>query len=383
MGHTLDWKNSGDPRDLVHIAVQALVEGHLVALPAETAYHVFASGLRPDAVEKLVGLSQHQRARRPCIFLRSPQEARDYSPSLSRVATRMVYRGWPGPLVLELGADQDESLSSSLPQTVRSQLLLEGKYLPQRVAAHDAIVQAMRLMPGPLVAASMVDPQGNPICSGEDASRAAADAVAVVINDGPTHYGGFASTVRIDGNTCQMIAPGVIEFEALQRMSQFMVLLVCTGNTCRSPMAEVILRDLLAKRFPHLFSGPWPPATIASAGLSAFPGGPAASEAISVMKKRGMNLSNHQSHSITERTLRQADLILAMTGSHRSAIIERMPELSCKVHLISGGNNDVSDPFGGDESGYELCADELTQYLHSWLNLFEESWFPAWQGDVN
>ncbi len=383
MGHTLDWKNSGDPRDLVHIAVQALVEGHLVALPAETAYHVFASGLRPEAVAKLVALSQHQQARQPCIFLRSPQEALDYSPTLSRVASRMVYRGWPGPLVLELGADQDESLSSSLPQTVRSQLLIDGKYLPQRVAAHDAIVQAMRLMPGPLVAAPMVDPQGKAICTGEQAARAAGDAVAVVINDGPTHYGGFASTVRIDGNICRLTAAGVIEFEALQRMSQFTVLLVCTGNTCRSPMAEAILRDLLTRRFPELFAGALPPATIASAGLSAFPGGPAASEAISVLKKRGLNLANHQSHSITERTLRQADLILAMTSSHRSAILERMPELSSKVHLISGGNSDVSDPFGGDEAGYEVCADELTQYLHSWLNMFEESWFPAWQLEVN
>src|SRR5690606_10785385 len=105
--------------------------------------------------------------------------------------------------------------------------------------------------------------------------------------------------------------------------------------------------------------------------------------AVSVMKKRGLNLHNHQSHSITERSLRQADLILAMTGSHRSAIVERIPELSSKVHLISGGNSDVSDPFGGDESGYEVCADELTQYLRTWLNMFEESWFPDWQGEVN
>lgn len=383
MGHTLDWKNSGDPRDLVHIAVQALVEGRLVALPAETAYHVFASGLRPDAVEKLAALAQAQQTRRPCIFLRSPQEALDYSPTLSRVASRMVYRGWPGPLVLELRADQEESLSSSLPEPVRSQLLIDGKYLPQRVAAHEAIVQAMRLMPGPLVAASMIDPQGQAICGGDQAAHAGGDAVAVVINDGPTHYGGFASTVRIDGHACRLIAPGVIESEMLQRMSQLMVLLVCTGNTCRSPMAEAILRDLLTQRFPQLFAGAMPPATIGSAGLSAFPGGPAASEAISVMKKRGLNLHNHQSHSISERTLRQADLILAMTNSHRSAIVERMPELSSKVHLISGGNSDVSDPFGGDESGYEVCADELTQYLGTWLNMFEESWFPDWQGEVN
>ncbi len=379
MAHTLDWKSSGDPRDLVHIVVQALVEGRLVALPAETAYHVFASGLRPDAVAQLAELAERQQTRRPCIFLRSQQEALDYSPNLSVVASRMVHRGWPGPLVLELRADDDTSLSSSLPTEVRSQLLVDGKYLPQRVAAHEAIVQAMRLMPGPLAAASMVDPHGNAICSGVEAARMAGDGVVAVINDGATHYGGFASTVRVDGAECRMIAPGVIELEALQRMSQLMVLLVCTGNTCRSPMAETMLRDLLTKRFAGLFSGPYPPATIASAGLSAFPGGPAAAEAMSVMKNRGLSLQNHQSHSITERTLRYADLILAMTHSHRSAILERMPTLSSKVHLLSGDTSDVSDPFGGAASVYEACADEMEQYLQGWLAKIEESWFPNWQ----
>ena len=383
MAHTLDWKSSGDPRDLVHIAVQALVEGRLVALPAETAYHVFASGLRPAAVEQLVKLAERKQTRRPCIFLRSPQEALDYSPELSVVASRMVQRGWPGPLVLELPADADESLSSSLPAQVRGQLLIDGKFLPQRVAAHEAIVQAMRLMPGPLVAASMVDPQGKAICNGLDAARMAGEGVTAVINDGATHYGGFASTVRVDEAQCRLTSPGVIELEALQRMSQFLVLLVCTGNTCRSPMAETILRDLLVKRFPEHFRGPLPPATIGSAGLSAFPGGPASSEAIAVMKKRGLNLQNHQSHSITERSLRQADLILTMTNSHRSAILERMPALSDKVHLISGGKGDLSDPFGGPESLYEACADQIEQFLQTWLGEIEESWFPQWELEVS
>ncbi len=383
MPHTLDWKSSGDPRDLVHIAVQALVEGRLVALPAETAYHVFASGLRPQAVEQLCKLAEQQQTRRPCIFLRSPQEALDYSPSLSVVASRMVQRGWPGPLVLELPADQEQSLASNLPQQVRESLLVDGRFLPQRVAAHEAIVQAMRLMPGPLVAASMVDPQGQAVCDGSDAARRAGPSVSVVINDGKTHYGGFASTVRVDGSACQIVAPGVIEEEAVQRLSQFIVLLVCTGNTCRSPMGETILRDLLSKRFPDLFGEKYPPALIASAGLSAFPGGPAAPEAVSVMKKRGLNLQHHQSHSITERSLRHADLILTMTNSHRSAILERMPDLDSKVRLVSGSANDVSDPYGGSEEGYEACADQMEQYLQNWLGLFEESWFPRWQLEVN
>ncbi len=379
MANTLDWKSSGDPRDLVHIAVQALVEGRLVALPAETAYHVFASGLKPQAVLQLAKLAEARKTRRPCVFLRSPQEALDYSPSLSMVASRLVNRGWPGPLVLELPADEEHSLVGNLPSEVREQLLIDGKYLPQRVAAHEAIVQTMRLLPGPLVAASMVSPDGEAICSGVDASRAAGETVVAVINDGATHYGGFATTVRVDGENCRLTAPGVIDAEAVQRLSQLLILLVCTGNTCRSPMAETMLRHLLTERFPELYRSSFPPATIGSAGLSAFPGGPASPEAVAVMKKRGLNLQNHQSHSITERSLRQADLILTMTRSHRSAILERMPELASKIQLLSGATQDVSDPFGGDESLYEACADQIEGFLKGWLNVIEESWFPRWQ----
>ncbi|MCA9133652.1 MAG: Sua5/YciO/YrdC/YwlC family protein [Planctomycetales bacterium] len=383
MASTLDWKSSEDPRDIVHIAVQALVEGRLVAFPAETAYHVFASGLKPDAVSSLTALAAEHRTRTPCIFLRSPQEALDYSPTLSRVASRLVHRGWPGPLVLELPADGEGSLVGNLPAAVRQQLLVEGRYLPQRVAAHEAIVQAMRLLPGPLVAASMIDPQGQAICCGREAASAAGAAVVAVVDDGRTHYGGFASSVRVDGRLCQVTAPGVVDQEALHRLSQLIVLLVCTGNTCRSPMAETILRDMLTRRYPQLFNGQMPPASILSAGLSAFPGGPASPEAVSVLKKRGLNLSAHQSRSLTERSLKHADLILTMTQSHRTAIVERMPQLSGRVHLLSGGKNDVADPFGGPEAGYAACADQIEGYLQGWLDQMEESWFPQWQNAVD
>ncbi len=383
MPKTLDWKRSDDPRDLVHIAVQAIVEGRLVVLPAETAYHVFASGLNSDAVLQLSQLAEQGKTRAPCIFLRSPQEALDYSPSLSQVANRVVNRGWPGPLVLELPAIEEKSLVHNLPESVRSKLLVEGKYLPQRVAAHEAIVQTMRLLPGPLVAAAMLDADGNAICNGIDAAKSADKNIVAVVNDGTTHHGGFATTIRIDGADCEIVAKGVVELESAQRLSQLMVLLVCTGNTCRSPMAEVLLRDMLCRRFPERFQNPHAPALIMSAGLSAFPGGPASTEAINVMKKRGLNLQAHQSHSITERALRHADLVLAMTNSHRMAILERMPELESKVYLLSGENSDVSDPFGGPESAYAACAVQLEEYLEIWLSRIEESWFPKWRFEVD
>ncbi len=380
MPRILEWKNSEDPRDVVHVTVQSLVEGKLVAVPAETAYHVLASGLNPSAVDQLVKLPGRAPERSPCIFLRSAHEASDYSPKMSMIASRIAQRGWPGPLVLQLPACDPGSLACQLPGSVREALVSENRFLSQRVAAHQAISHAMRLLPGPLVAAPLVDAAGNAACTRQQVEALAGKGLAIIVDDGPTHFGGFATSIRIDENRCTVTSPGVLDQSALTRLGQLTVLLVCTGNTCRSPMAEAILRRLLSERFAKQFAeGQPPPAVAISAGLSAFPGGPASAEAISVMKQRGLSLVHHQSRALSDRLIMQADLVLTMTKSHRNAIVQRWPELSSKTHLLSNNQGDVSDPFGGSEAVYAACAVQIEQYLRGWVDQIEEEWFPVWQ----
>lgn len=377
MANLFDWSSEEDNRDLVHIVVQALVEGKLVVLPAETAYHVFASALNPAAVAEVERLSQEKLVGPPSIFLRAPKESLDYSPDMSPVAIRAVNRGWPGPLILELPIHSDASLAQKLPESVLKFLSPAGDFLAQRVGAHMAIRDAMQLMAGPLVAAPMISPSSEAIFKGSDAGERIGSNVALVVDDGATHYKGFATSVRVDGNICTVVTNGVLDEQKLDQLFQLIILLVCTGNTCRSPMAEVILRDLLQKKFPEQMQGERPAAHIASAGLSAFPGGPASEEAQRVVKKRGLSLSSHQSRSVTERSLRHADLVLTMTRSHRAAILERLPEYAYKVSLLSNAE-DISDPFGGSESLYSDCADQIEANLRQWLGQVEETWFPHW-----
>jgi protein-tyrosine-phosphatase/tRNA A37 threonylcarbamoyladenosine synthetase subunit TsaC/SUA5/YrdC len=380
MPRILEWKNSEDPRDIVHVMVQSLVEGKLVAAPAETAYHVLASGLKPEAVEQLVAFPGRAPNRMPTIFLRSASEAFDYSPQMSLVARRFANRGWPGPLVLELPVCPRTSLASQLAPSIQSALIPPDNFLALRVAAHQTIIQAMRLLPGPLVAAPLVESGGNVASTREHVESLAGKELSLIIDDGPTHFGGFATAVRIDGNQCSVSAPGVLDMSAMTRLGQLMILLVCTGNTCRSPMAEALLRSMLMKRFAHLFGEGLPaPAVAVSAGLSAFPGGAASPEAISVMKQRGLSLVHHQSRALSERLLMQADLVLTMTNSHRQAIVQKWPELASKTHLMSNSKSDVSDPFGGPETVYAACADQIENYLQSWVDQIEESWFPVWK----
>lgn len=380
MPRILEWKNSEDPRDIVHITVQSLVEGKLVAVPAETTYHVLASGLNTGSVKRLMNLPGRAPHRNPCVFLRSALEAQDYSPDLSLVANRIVHRGWPGPLVLELPVCAANSVAHQLPLEVRKAVIVNDRYLPQRVAAHTAIAHALRLLPGPVIAAPLVDASGQAACTRSQVEALAGNELALIVDDGPTHFGGFATALQIDGNRCSVVGPGVLDASALTRLGQLVVLLVCTGNTCRSPMAEALLKDMFSKRFSNLFAEGQPaPAVAVSAGLSAFPGGAASPEAMTVMKQRGLSLLNHQSRAVSDRLLMQADLVLTMTRSHRHAIVQRWPELANRTHLLSHSHGDVSDPFGGSEAVYAACAEQIEKYLQTWVDEIEESWFPVWQ----
>jgi protein-tyrosine-phosphatase/tRNA A37 threonylcarbamoyladenosine synthetase subunit TsaC/SUA5/YrdC len=377
MHNLLDWKNSDDTRDIVHIVVQTLVEGRKVALPADTAYHVVASGLAEGSAAHLSELSEEGRLGRCVLFLRSAQELRDYVPDLSTVAARIARRGWPGPLILDLPVDRQHGLIDKLPAEIQRLVLSEGR-VAFRVVSHPAIQHALRLMAGPIVAAP-VCLEGKPVQSANHAGQWSR--VAIVVDDGPTQWNGYSTILQVDGNVCRVAQPGVLAGEALYRTAQFVVLFVCTGNTCRSPMAEALMREKLSKRFQKS-KFPIDPVFVASAGISAFPGGPASPEAQKVIAARGLDLSGHQSCAVTEHSLNHADLILTMTHSHRESILDRMPQIRGKVHPLSRGRTDVSDPFGGSEATYQACASQIDSLLDQWIQELDDSWFPQWVLDT-
>ena len=109
--------------------------------------------------------------------------------------------------------------------------------------------------------------------------------------------------------------------------------------------------------------------------MNAFPGGSASAEAQAVMKERGLSLNEHQSRSITAHGLQNADLVLTMTKSHRNAILDQIPEIESKVHLVSGASSDVSDPFGGPKAAYSACADQVEGYLGQWMDRWDDLQF--------
>lgn len=359
----IDLRKTDDTRDVVHRAVQCLAEGKLVVFPTETVYGLGASARSAEGVERIFAAKGRSFDAPLALAIKSAEEALDYVPQPGKLAERLARRCWPGPVTLVVDDTGQESLVRRLPPTVQRAVCPTGT-IGMRVPAHPIILDVLSMLAGP-IALTSANRSGEPDPKTvQEAIHALADHVALVLDDGPCRYGQPSTVVRVTGHEYNCLREGVVGKSALDRLSAMIVILVCTGNTCRSPMGELLLKKIVAEKLACSIADlEQRGIVITSAGVAATPGCEASIEAVEVLQEQGLDLSKHESQPLTDKLVRHADMILTMTSGHRQAILRRWPDASSRTFTLRVDGGDINDPIGGPKDLYRQCADQVEQAL--------------------
>lgn len=139
------------------------------------------------------------------------------------------------------------------------------------------------------------------------------------------------------------------------------ILFVCTGNTCRSPMAEGLMRVMAEKANKEVVT--------LSAGLFTAPGGRVSPYA-EIVVKDVVDISEHQSRPLNKALMEAADLVLGLSSDHKNVLLRQFPEMKDKIMTLgewAGTNEEVADPFGGTQEEYDACATQIKMLLEKGL----------------
>ncbi len=348
MGEEID-QAQFDLRDIVSRIVEMLTSGRSVCLSNESSCAVLAS-----ALENSIDLDEgEERTSKHSVLLhRDVASARDFLAETSPVAKRLMSKCWPGSVRLVFRQELDERLLSQLsPSAQRS--FQAGNGLCLCVPSSPLLHGVLQQVPFPLLRVEL-----------DKKNRNRQSGLTIVDSDSQSIES--EAEIHIDGDRWELVKPSGLRSVDVARMTTTHYLFICTGNTCRSPMAEAIFRQLLAERFDcdesrlgeHGFE-------IGSAGLAAGVGAPASPESVEVCRVHGVDLTHHASQPLTEELLLAADKVFTMTEGHRESILSRYPELESLIELLSRNGQDVSDPIGWGMAAYQQCHHEISESLQA------------------
>lgn len=336
-------------------AAKIVANGGLAAFPTETVYGL-ACRVSSKSLARLGELKGRDQSKYYTLHIGDKSQFERYVPKPSLREKKLVQNAWPGPvtIIFELNDDEIQGPRKTLDKEVLKNLYKNnsiGIRCPDNVIASAFL----REVPFAVVAPSANYSGDEPAVTSEQVANNFNGKIEIILDGGSTKYKQSSTVAKMGKKGVEILRQGVYSQGQITDFCTVEVLFICTGNTCRSPMAEGVFAKETAEKLgctvDRLGQMGY---KISSAGVMGVTGWPASAEAVSVCRTDGVDISGHTSSALTEKLISRSDLIYAMSREHVEYVRRLSPQSSDKVMLLAN-DREVPDPIGQDEVFYKKC----------------------------